>query len=199
MPVVRALCEQTSAAVSIDTSKATVAQEALAAGAQIVNDITGLTADPAMLDVVVGSGAGVCVMHMQGTPQTMQERPTYTDVLDEVLDYLRQRRDALAAAGVDHQRIALDPGIGFGKTAEHNLALLSGAWRFHALGCPVLVGHSRKRFIGAVLDDPQADRTAGTIGVAVSLAQQGVQVLRVHDVAAVRQGLLLYKATQGRG
>jgi dihydropteroate synthase len=197
MPVVAALCEQARVPVSIDTSKAAVAREAIAAGAQIVNDITALTADPAMLKVAVESGVGVCIMHMQGTPQTMQEKPTYDDVVEDVLRYLRERRDALTAAGIEQDRIAVDPGIGFGKTPQHNLALLSSAWRLHHLGCPVLVGPSRKSFIGVVLDDPQADRTAGTIGVALSLARQGVQILRVHDVAPVRQALLLYEASGG--
>jgi len=198
MPVVTALGQRAAVPVSIDTSKATVAREAVAAGAQIINDVTALTGDPAMLDVAVRSRVGVCVMHMRGTPQTMQNDPTYGDVVEEVLDYLRGRRDALRAAGIEPERIALDPGIGFGKTPQHNLALLAGAWRLHELGCPVLVGHSRKGFIGKVLGDPpQPDLVAGTIGVALSLARQGVQVLRVHDVAAVRQALLLFEATGG--
>jgi dihydropteroate synthase len=115
-----------------------------------------------------------------------------------VLDYLRTRRDALLAAGVQQARIALDPGIGFGKTSEHNLLLLSQIERFHALGCPVLVGPSRKQFIGDLLGDIEADRLAGTIGVALALARRGVQVLRVHDVAAVRQALLLFQAAGGQ-
>ena len=197
IPVIAALCEQTSIPLSIDTSKASVAREAVAAGAEIINDITGLTADPAMLGTAVETGAGVCVMHMQGTPQTMQNKPAYHDVVEEVLGYLRQRRDALTTAGVEQDRIALDPGIGFGKTPQHSLSLLSNAWRLHQLGCPVLVGHSRKSFIGAVLGDPNADRTAGTIGAALSLALQGVQILRVHDVAPVRQALLLYEVIGG--
>ncbi|OHB84656.1 MAG: dihydropteroate synthase [Planctomycetes bacterium RBG_16_64_12] len=197
IPVVTALCEQTSVPVSIDTSKAVVAREAIAAGARIINDVTGLSADPEMVAVAVDSGAGVCVMHMQGSPRTMQEKPTYGDVVEEVLAYLRRRRDALIAAGIAPERIALDPGIGFGKTPEHNLSLLAAAWRLHELGCPVLVGHSRKAFIGVVLDDASADRTAGTIGVALALARQGVEILRVHDVAPVRQALLLYEAAGG--
>ena len=197
IPVLTALFEQTAVPLSIDTSKAAVAREAISAGAQIINDVSGLAADPDMLPLAVESGAGVCVMHMQGTPRTMQENPTYDDVVDDVLAYLARRRDALAAAGVALERIALDPGIGFGKTPAHNTTLLSSAWRFHGLGCPVLVGHSRKSFIGAVLRDAQADRTAGTIGVALSLARQGIQILRVHDVAPVRQALLLFEASGG--
>ena len=197
IPVIAALGEQATVPLSVDTSKAMVAREAIAAGAQIINDVTGLTADPGMLPLAVESGAGVCVMHMQGTPRTMQDDPTYDDVVEDVLTYLGRRRDALAAAGIDLGRIAVDPGIGFGKTPAHNTALLSAAWRFHGLGCPVLVGHSRKSFIGAVLADAEADRTAGTIGVALSLARQGIEILRVHDVGPVRQALLLFEATGG--
>jgi len=195
MPVVTALCEQTALPVSIDTSKAAVAREALAAGAQVLNDVTALMGDEAMVALAAETGCGVCAMHMWGSPQTMQHDPVYRDVVEDVMRYLGDRRDALTAAGVEQARIALDPGIGFGKTVGHNLTLLKNAWRLHALGCPLLVGHSRKRFIGEVLGDSRIDRTAGTIGVAVSLARQGVQILRVHDVAPVRQALLLYEAT----
>lgn len=199
MPVVHALCEQCAVPVSIDTSKAIVAREALAAGAEVVNDTTALGGDPEMLSLAAQMGCGVCAMHMQGTPRTMQQAPEYRDVVEEVFQYLGQRRDALVTGGIDAARIALDPGIGFGKTAAHNLALLSSVRRFHALDCPILVGPSRKRFIGEVLGNLQADRTAGTIGVALALARQGVQILRVHDVAPVRQALLLYEATGGLG
>jgi dihydropteroate synthase len=195
IPVVTALCERTAVPVSIDTSQAAVAREALAAGAEVVNDVTALTGDEAMPALAAETGCGVCAMHMQGTPQTMQDSPVYRDVVEEVMRYLADRRDALMAAGIAQARIALDPGIGFGKTVEHNLTLLRNAWRLHALGCPVLVGHSRKRFIGEVLGDLRLDRTVGTIGVALSLARQGVQVLRVHDVTPVRQALMLYEAT----
>jgi dihydropteroate synthase len=197
LPVVAALSTKTSLPISIDTCKATVAQQAVAAGAEIINDVTGLAGDPAMLDVARQSGAGVCVMHAQGTPQTMQDHPVYADVLADVSDYLRERRDALVATGISQDRIALDPGIGFGKTVEHNLALLASASQLHALGCPVLVGHSRKGFIRKVLDDPAADPLAGTIGVALALARQGVQILRVHDVGQLQQALLLYEAAGG--
>jgi dihydropteroate synthase len=133
-------------------------------------------------------------MHMQGTPQTMQDNPHYEDVVAEVLGYLGERRDALVAAGIEREKICLDPGIGFGKTHEHNLTLLANCWRFHELGCPVLVGHSRKGFIAKVINDKLANPVAGTIGVACALAVQGVQILRVHDVAAVRQALALFEA-----
>jgi len=197
LPVVTALASKTSLSVSIDTFKATVAQQAIAAGAEIINDVTGLTGDPAMLAVARQGGAAVCVMHAQGTPQTMQDHPVYDDVVAEVTAYLRARRDALMAAGIPSDRIALDPGIGFGKTVEHNLSLLASAWQLHALGCPVLVGHSRKSFLRKVLNDPAADPLAGTIGVALALARQGGQVIRVHDVGAVQQALRLYEAAGG--
>jgi dihydropteroate synthase len=217
MPAVSTLCRISSVPISIDTFESGVAEEALIAGAEAINDITAF-ADPKMLDLAVSSGCGVCAMHMQGDPQTMQENPLYEDVVAEVLQFLRRRRDALTAAGIEPARIALDPGIGFGKTKEHNLALLSNAWRFHALDCPILIGHSRKRFIGqlagsknleAVVQLPPqlptqllpqqsvADSLPGTIGAALALARQGVQILRVHDVEAVRNALLLFEVCGG--
>ncbi len=196
-PVVADVCRRTSVPVSIDTYKAAVARAALDAGAEIINDVTGMVHDPAMPALAAESGAGVCVMHMQGTPQTMQDDPGYDDVVEDVFCYLAARRDALIAAGVAKERICLDPGIGFGKTHEHNLTLLAACRRFHALGCPLLVGPSRKGFIGKVLDDTEADRAAGTIGVVLALAVQGVQIVRVHDVGPVRQALLLFEASGG--
>ena len=197
LPVIRALREQTSVPISIDTSKSRVAQAALDAGAEIINDVTGLEGDPDMLRVARELGAGVCAMHMRGTPQTMQNEPVYGDVVQEIYQYLAQRRDALQQSGIPLARICLDPGIGFGKTHQHNLTLLSACATFHELGRPLLVGHSRKGFIAHVLRDKEADRMPGTIGVAVHLARQGIQVLRVHDVGPVRQALLLFEATGG--
>ncbi len=199
MPVLETLCPRVPVPVSIDTSKAAVAREALQAGAQVVNDVTALRGDAQMLPLVAESGCGVCLMHMQGSPQTMQEAPHYDDVVAEVRAFLAARRDVLLTAGVDRARIALDPGIGFGKTLKHNLALLRNARCLHELGCAVLVGHSRKRLIGQVLGDPAIDRTAGSVGAALALAQQGVQVLRVHDVGPVVQALKLFEATGGMG
>lgn len=197
LPVVQTLVERTSVPISIDTSKATVARECLAAGAEIVNDVTALAGDERMIQTALDTNAAVCAMHMLGTPQTMQDHPTYDDVVTEVLEFLRRRRDALVAAGIAQDRIALDPGIGFGKTHEHNLALVAHCRRFHELGCPLLVGHSRKGFIGKIIGDKTADRTAGGIGVSLSLANQGVQVLRVHDVAPTLHALKLYAASGG--
>lgn len=197
VPIVAELCKRLAIPISVDTSKASVARAAIDAGAEIVNDVTGLTGDPEMLPLAVASGVGICAMHMRGTPQTMQDNPQYADVVGEVAGYLRERRDALVAAGIPQDRIALDPGIGFGKTTEHNLALLRGVAGLHALGCPVLVGHSRKGFIGRVLGDMQSDPLPGTIGVALALARHGVQVIRVHDVAQVRRALVLFEAAGG--
>ncbi len=197
MPVVEGLCKKTEVPVSIDTSKASVARRAIDAGAHIINDVTALAGDPAMIPLAAETGCGVCAMHCRGTPRTMQDNPVYADVVAEVLEYLRTRRDALLAAGIERDRIALDPGIGFGKTTEHNLQLLANARRFHRLGCPLLFGHSRKRFLAEVTRRDDSDRTAGTIGVALALARHEVQILRVHDVAAVHEALLLFQAAGG--
>ena len=143
LPVVEALAERAAAPISIDTSKAAVARAAIDAGAEIVNDVTGLEGDPEMPAVVADAGVGVCVMHMRGTPRTMQANPEYDDVVSEVKGYLAERVERLAEAGVDRERICLDPGIGFGKTTAHNLELLRRVEELHELGRPVLVGHSR--------------------------------------------------------
>ena len=195
--VVRRLCGETSVPVSIDTSKAAVARAAIDAGAEIINDVTGLEGDAAMIDVARESGAGVCAMHMQGTPQTMQDAPAYDNVVEDIYAYLAARRDALIDCGIDASKICLDPGVGFGKTHEHNFELLANCRRFHGLEQPILVGHSRKGFIAKAINDKLADRSPGTIGAALSLALQGVQVIRVHDVAAVRQALELFALSGG--
>lgn len=197
LPVIERLVGECDTPISIDTSKASVARAALAAGATIVNDVTGLTGDAEMLPVVADSDCRVCVMHMQGTPRTMQAHPTYDDVVEDVRRYLAERRDALAAAGVAAERLWLDPGIGFGKSFEHNLELLRRIDEFHALGCDLLVGHSRKRFLGEILGDADADRTNATVGVAMHLAAQGVRVLRVHDVRPLAEALAGFVAAGG--
>ena len=196
VPVVTELCKKISIPVSIDTSKVEVARRALEAGAEIVNDVTGFRCRH-MIKIARDFHAGVCVMHMQGTPQTMQDEPTYDDVVDDIYELLASRRDALNKAGIQRESICLDPGIGFGKTHAHNLGLLANSWRFCQLGCPILVGHSRKGFIGKTLGDKKADRTAGTIGTSLALARQGVHVLRVHDVKPIRDALLMFEVTGG--
>lgn len=208
-PVVAALAEQSGLPVSIDTSKALVAERAVASGAEIINDVTGLEGDPRMLDVAVSSGAGVCCMHMQGTPQTMQVAPHYDEVVTEIHAYLTARREALLAAGIPLERICLDPGIGFGKTHEHNLELIQRAGAFLDLGVPILVGHSRKGFIGKAIRTamdietapPEQDliwRDGGTAGIGCSLALAGVQILRVHAVGLVRAAVELFLTCQQR-
>ncbi|TWT38186.1 Dihydropteroate synthase [Posidoniimonas corsicana] len=199
LPVVERLARETSVPLSIDTSKAAVAEAAVAAGAEIINDVTGLEGDSRMLEVARATGAGVCAMHMRGTPQTMQDDPRYDDVVTEILDYLRQRRDSLLDAGIEQERVCLDPGIGFGKTHQHNLRLMAAAEQFHQLGCPLLVGHSRKGFLAHILGDKEADRTAATVGSALALARQGIQVIRVHDVRPVREAVLAFAACGGLG
>ncbi len=174
-----------------------MARAALAAGAEIINDVTGLESDPAMPQLAADTEAAVCVMHMQGTPQTMQDDPRYGEIVEDVFAYLQSRRDALIAAGIAAERICLDPGIGFGKTHQHNLQLMSHCWRFHELGCPLLVGHSRKGFLAKIIGDKTADRGAATIGGALALIAQGVQIIRVHEVRPVREALLAFEATSG--
>lgn len=168
--------------ISVDTRRSGVARAALAAGACIVNDVSGAR-DPGMFEVVAEAGAGLVLMHMRGEPGTMQDDPTYADVVAEVRAYLAERVEAAIFAGVGAERIAVDPGIGFGKTLEHNLALLRDLRTLADLRCPVVVGPSRKRFVGALLDDaPVEDRLEGTAGAVAWLAAVGADVVRVHDV-----------------
>lgn len=189
--VVRRLAAEAGVPVSIDTSKARVAAAAIALGAEIINDVTGLEGDPDMLRVARETGAGICAMHMQGTPQTMQLDPRYDDVVAEIHAYLAARRDALVAAGIPLEKLCLDPGIGFGKTHAHNRELMAHADRFLDLGAPVLVGHSRKGFIGKDLAltlgrQPTLDELdAATATAASALAAQGIQIVRVHAVRQV--------------
>ncbi len=197
LPVVEKLAAGVEIPISIDTSKAAVARAAIDAGAEIINDVTGLRGDPAMVGLAAETGVGVCAMHMQGTSQTMQDNPTYTDVVAEVRDYLRDRRDMLVAAGIARERICLDPGIGFGKTHEHNITLMRHCYEFHELGCPLLVGHSRKGFLKKLIGDIEADLASATAVAALALAVQGVQIVRVHDVRAVREALTVFESTSG--
>jgi dihydropteroate synthase len=184
-PVIERLAELHPAIpISIDTRKASVAAESLAAGAAIVNDVSG-GADPEMFDVVRERDAAVVLMHMRGDPATMQEAPRYDDVVGEVHEYLRQRIEAAELAGIDPERIAIDPGIGFGKDLEHNLELMRRVDVLLDLRRPVLVGPSRKRFLGTILDVPEDDRVEGTIGAVVWLVSRGAHVARVHDVKEV--------------
>ena len=181
--------------VSIDTRKTAVAQAAIAAGANLVNDVSGFTFDDTLAGYCAAHDLPVCVMHAQGDPQTMQADPRYDDVLLDVYDFLAARIAALEAAGIPRTRIIADPGIGFGKTQAHNLALLARISLFHALGCPILLGASRKKFIATLGHAPDIEaRVHGSVAVALAAAAQGVQVLRVHDVFATRSALTLWQA-----
>lgn len=196
VPVIDAL-EQAGVGtpISIDTRKAGVAQATVAAGARLFNDVSALSFDPDSLAVAARLGVPVCLMHASGDPKTMQADPRYSDVVLDVYDYLDARVAAAETAGIDRANLIVDPGIGFGKTAEHNLALLRRISVFHGLGCPVLLGVSRKRFIGTLGHAPEArDRFAGSMAVALDAVRQGVQILRVHDVAATAQALRLHRA-----
>jgi dihydropteroate synthase len=197
MPVIEELVGVLSIPISIDTSKAAVAAAAVNAGAEIINDVTSMEGDPEMVSVALNGGVGVCLMHMRGTPKSMQDNPTYEDVVAEVRDYLIRRRNFCIAAGITASRICLDPGIGFGKTHEHNLRLLREIQQFTDIGSPLLVGHSRKGMIGQLLGDKTRDRMAGTLGVSLAMAAAGVHVLRVHDVQVTVDALRLFEASGG--
>ena len=197
VPVIQGIAAQTETPISIDTSKAAVAQAALDAGAEIINDVTGLEGDPAMLEIARHSGAGVCAMHMQGTPQTMQDAPQYDNVVGEIHTYLLNRKSRLLESGIGLERICLDPGIGFGKTHHHNLELLANCEQFHELGCPILIGHSRKGFIGKIIGDKTAERDSGTLAVTLLLAQKGIQIVRTHEVAKTARALNVFDAIGG--
>jgi len=195
-PVVAGLASG-AAAVSIDTSKAAVAAAAIAAGAAIVNDVTALRGDPEMAALCAERGVTVVLMHMLGEPRTMQAHPSYDDVVADVKRFLAGRVEAAIAAGIDEERIWLDPGIGFGKTAEHNLELLRRLSELRGLGRPLVVGTSRKSFIGKLDGSEASERLGGTIASSVLAAAEGADVLRVHDVAEVGQALAVTTAVLG--
>ncbi|HBA85265.1 MAG TPA: dihydropteroate synthase [Verrucomicrobia bacterium] len=182
IPVIEELSGRTDRLISIDTTKAHVARRALEAGAHIVNDISALTVDPLMAEAAAETGAGVILMHMKGTPRTMQAQPTYEDVAGEVHAYLQERLEILTKAGLSLECLAVDPGIGFGKTLEHNLTLLAHLPGLKSLGRPVLVGVSRKSFLGRMTGREPGDRLAASLGAAAYAVLRGADILRVHDV-----------------
>jgi dihydropteroate synthase len=194
-PVVRALAAGHQ--VSIDTSKLDVARAALDAGASIVNDVTALRADPGIASLCAERDVGLILMHMRGDPRTMQLQPAYDDVVDDVKAFLAERTEAALAAGVAEERIWLDPGVGFGKTLDHNLELLRRLGELRELGRPLVVGTSRKSFIGKIDGSGVGERLGGTIASSVLVAAEGAEVLRVHDVAACRQALTMREAILG--
>ncbi len=194
MPVVEAAVA-TGRPVSIDTRKAGVAQAALEAGAAIVNDVSALGFDARMAALLAATRAPVVLMHAQGTPETMQAAPHYEDVVADVYDWLADRVEAAEAEGIARERIVVDPGIGFGKSVEHNLSLMRGLATFHGLGCPLMLGASRKGFIGRLTGVTHArDRMPGSVALALVGAAAGVHILRVHDTAATRQALTMWSA-----
>ena len=187
LPVLEGLRAKTAVLLSVDTTKTEVAEAALAAGADIINDISAARGDSRIFDRVAAAGAGMVLMHMQGTPKTMQAEPHYDDVMAEVRDFLAARMAAAIEAGVPEESIILDPGIGFGKRLNDNLALIDSVDALAALGRPVLLGVSRKGFIGRILNAPPADRLEGSIGAALVGLVRGAHILRIHDVKSVGQ------------
>jgi len=195
VPVIEALAAEMRTPLSIDTSKAEVARAALSAGASFVNDVTALHGDAAMAGVVADAQVDVCLVHMKGEPRTMQDDPRYDDVVGEVRGFLEERLELAIGAGIAEQRVWLDPGIGFGKTLEHNLELIRRLDEIVAIGRPVVFGASRKRFLGRLTDRPEAERVAGTVAVNVLALERGATMFRVHDVAATRDALRVAGAT----
>jgi dihydropteroate synthase len=193
IPFIRIIAKKVKVPISIDTRKPEVARQALDSGASIVNDISGLI-NPAMAKVCSRYKAGVVIMHMKGTPRTMQKNPVYNSVMGDIIEFLDSRIKSALDSGIERSRIIIDPGIGFGKTLEHNLAILKNLKELKVLGCPILVGTSRKGFIGKILKVEPQERSAGTIASCVLASANGAKIVRVHDVKIVSQALKLSKA-----
>ena len=199
VPVIEALASRCNAAISVDTYKSEVARDALAAGAVMVNDVSGLRFDPAMASAVSIAGAALIVMHMRGEPRTMQASPEYGNLMGEIVGDLRRSVEIAVEGGVDREQILVDPGIGFGKRLEHNLLLLRRLSELQVLGRPIVVGASRKSFIGAISDLPVEERLEGTIAASCLAVAAGAQVVRVHDVRSVRRAVEVADAVRGSG
>jgi dihydropteroate synthase len=197
LPVVEALAGRARAPLSVDTRNAEVMRRAAAAGARLINDVSALAHGPDSLAVAAETGLPVVIMHARGDPRTMQRDPRYDDVVLDVYDALEERIGACERAGIARDRLIVDPGIGFGKTVAHNLALLGSLTIFHGLGCAVMLGASRKSFIGRLTGAGADERLPGSLAAALLGAAQGVQMLRVHDVAATRQALAVWEDAQG--
>ncbi|MEW6500451.1 MAG: dihydropteroate synthase [Thermodesulfobacteriota bacterium] len=197
LPAIRAVRrEHPTIPISIDTTKAVVAEEAIEAGATLINDISALRFDPAMAEVAARHRVVVILMHMQGTPKEMQVEPRYNDVVAEIMDFLAERIAWAVARGIGRENLIVDPGIGFGKSVAHNLAILKHLRRFRELGCPLLLGHSRKTFIGKILDLEVTERDFPTAVLSALAVREGVDLIRVHDVALTRQAVRLAAAVQ---
>ena len=187
IPVVEALAQKIPVPISVDTYKANVALRVAGAGAGIINDVSALRFDPGMADVIKETGCSVILMHMLGKPQTMQDAPRYENVVEDILAFLKERVTFAAGQGIPEDRIIVDPGIGFGKTLEHNLLILKDIARFHETGCPVMIGVSRKSMIGRITGAPVEERLWGTAAVTAFGVFNGIEIHRVHDVKAMRQ------------
>ena len=194
IPIIESIRSFSDIPLSIDTSKAAVARQALEAGADIINDVSALRNDPGMIELVRKCDAELIIMHMQGTPGTMQDAPQYQDVVEEVLSFFSERLDFLEAEGIDLNRVIIDPGIGFGKKLEHNLQLLNRLEQLSTLGRPVLLGHSRKRFLGDLTGLEAGQRDAVSSVVSALSLEKNVSIFRVHNVAATREALEVAKA-----
>lgn len=197
VPTIRAIREQSPVPISVDTTKSEVARQALQAGASIINDISALRADPETGEVAAAFGAGVVLMHMQGTPQTMQRDPKYRDVVAEVHEFLAERIESAVSLGIARSRIAVDPGIGFGKTFEHNLELMTNIHKFLDLGCVVLIGVSRKGFLKKLTGKSMAERTMSSVVCSLAACQAGARVVRVHDVGPMVDAVKVWTAIHG--
>jgi dihydropteroate synthase len=198
IPVVAAVAKTVTVPISIDTSKAAVAQAALDAGAVLVNDVTALRGDSAMVGMVARTGAGIVLMHMQGTPSTMQQAACYNDVVGEISDFFEERIRFAMAHGIERRQIILDPGIGFGKLLVHNLTLLAQLSRFEPFECPLLVGVSQKAFLGKLTDRPVQERQWGTAAAVAIAVDRGARILRVHDVRAMKDVVQVASAIRQR-
>jgi len=197
IPVIRGIRQKHAVPISIDTSKAAVAREALDAGADIINDISALRKDAEMISLVKETTVPIIIMHMQGKPADMQVSPTYHNVIEEILDFFRERISWITGRGVSIDRLIIDPGIGFGKTLQHNLSILKNLQKFSSLGTPVLLGHSRKRFLGDITDTAdEAERDLATAMVSAICCRENVSIIRVHDVASTRQACQVAEAIQ---
>ena len=199
IPVIEALAGESTVPISIDTYKSEIARRALDAGASIINDISGLRFDPLMIGLLAERDVPVLIMHMQGPPRDMQEEPTYDDVVGDIIRFLRRQAEVALEGGVEAGKIMIDPGIGFGKTLEHNLEIMRRADEFSSLGYPLVLGTSRKRFIGAVLDRPVGERLLGTAATVAFAISRGVDVIRVHDVEEMSEVVRMADAMCGKG
>jgi dihydropteroate synthase len=197
VPVVEALSSQVAVPISIDTTKAEVAAQAIRAGAVIINDISALGADQQMVGLAARSGAGVVLMHMQGVPETMNVNPSYNDVVSEVYDFLAFRVEWAVSRGIPRERIAVDPGISFGKKREHNLQILRSLDRFENLGCVILIGTSRKGFLGSITGRPVTGRAVGSVVSSLAACLRGARVVRVHDVAPMIDAIRVWTSVRG--